>query len=178
MTGKRPLALAACAVGCAVLAACSSSSPSTQAQAQAERAAVMPAARALYGQVTSDGVAWTAVITGSYALCRTDDPLATSSGFNSVQYTASALMGPFDSRIAYTTFSRQVVEALNAAGWDLKPATGASSQASYYNGRRNGLDLWLIEFDDQPSPGQTATIFLSGSCFTAGAATEQLLDRR
>ena len=171
------LALAACAIACVALAGCSSSSsPGAQATGQAERATVIPAAKQLYGQLTAAGVAWAGGIVGGYETCGTDDALATPAGNTSLQYTASQQMGPFSKSVSYDTFKRQVVEALNAEGWQLHPVTGSAAQASYYAGRRDGFDLRLIE-QQQPTFGSTATAYVSGSCFDAGSSAQQLISK-
>jgi hypothetical protein len=135
---------------------------------------VLPVAKQLYKRVTTAGIGWTATISGGYEVCGGDDPLATPSGDDSVQYTAQALMTPFSKTVSYPTFQRQVVEALSAAGWKLRPGSGGSSLATYYTARRDGTDLRLIEFDVQPGMGSTATIYLSGACFNAGSSVQQL----
>ena len=177
MTAKRAVALLASAVvgavACAVLAGCSSG-PDAQAQAQAKRSAVLPAAKKLYSQVTSSGVGWIGTILGGYETCGTDDPLATPSNDNSLQYTAQELMTPYSRSVAYPVFRRQVVEALNGIGWALRQTASGSSPATYYTGHRDGTDLRLVELDNQPGLGPTATIFLSGGCFDAGSSAQQL----
>jgi hypothetical protein len=180
MTAKRAVALLASAVtgaaACAVLAGCSSG-PDAQAQAQAQRSAVLPAAKKLYSQVTATGVGWIGTILGGYETCGTDDPLATPSNGNSLQYTAQELMTPYSRSVAYPVFRRQVVEALNGTGWALRQTASGSSPATYYTGHRDGTDLRLIELDNQPGLGPTATIFLSGGCFDAGSSAQQLRGR-
>lgn len=180
MTAKRAVALLASAVAgaaaCAVLTGCSSG-PDAQAQAQAQRSAVLPAAKKLYSQVTATGVGWIGTILGGYETCGTDDPLATPSNGNSLQYTAQELMTPYSRSVAYPVFRRQVVEALNGTGWALRQTASGSSPATYYTGRRDGTDLRLIELDNQPGLGPTATIFLSGGCFDAGSSAQQLRGR-
>jgi hypothetical protein len=174
---KRRVTLLACAVAgaaaCAMLAGCSSG-PDAQAQAQTQRAAVLPAAKKLYSQVTATGVGWIGTILGGYETCGTDDPLASPSDDNSLQYTAQELMTPFSKSFPYPTFQRQVVEALNGIGWKLRQAASGSGPATYYTGQRDGIDLRLIELDSQPGLGPTATVFLSGACFDAGSSAQQL----
>lgn len=172
--GRRGVTLVCCAAACAVAAGCSSS-PSAQTQAQTARATVQPAAKQLYTQATAAGIGWIGSIVGGYAPCGTDDPLATGKGTNSLQYTASELMTPFGKSVPYATFSRQVVEAIDAEGWDLRPGAGSLGQASYYTAQRDSLHLWLIEAADQPSYGSTANIYLSGTCFDAGSSAGQLV---
>jgi hypothetical protein len=180
MTVKRAVALLASAVAgaaaCAVLAACSSG-PDAQAQAQAQRSAVLPAAKKLYSQVTATGVGWIGTILGGYETCGTDDPLASPSDGNSLQYTAQELMTPYSRSVAYPVFRRQVVEALNGTGWALRQTASGSSPATYYTGHRDGTDLRLVELDNEPGLGPTATIFLSGGCFDAGSSAQQLRGR-
>jgi hypothetical protein len=175
--GEHGAALLACAVtgaaACAVLAGCSAG-PGAQAQAQAQRSAVLPAAKKLYSQVTATGVGWIGTIIGGYETCGTDDPLATPSNDNSLQYTAQELMTPYSGSVAYPVFRRQVVEALNGIGWALRQTPSGSSPATYYTGQRDGTDLRLVELDNQPGLGPTATIFLSGACFDAGSSAQQL----
>ena len=161
------------AAACGVLAGCSSG-PGPQAQARAQRSAVLPVAKKLYSQVTATGVGWIGSIVGGYETCGTDDPLATPSNGNSLQYTAQELMTPYNSSVAYPVFRRQVVEALNGTGWALRQTASGSSPATYYTGHRDGTDLRLIELDNQPGLGPTATIFLSGGCFDAGSSAQQL----
>jgi hypothetical protein len=177
MTAKRAAALLASALtgaaACGVLAGCSAG-PGAQAQAQAQRSAVLPAAKKLYSQVTATGVGWIGSIVGGYETCGTDDPLDTPSNDNSLQYTAQELMTPYSSSVAYPVFSRQVVEALNGIGWALRQTASGSSPATYYTGHRDGTDLRLVELDNQPGLGPTATIFLSGGCFDAGSSAQQL----
>lgn len=173
MPGTRRLALAACVIGCCVLAGCSSG-PSASAQARAQRAAVLPAAKHLNGQIVGAGVAWTADIDGQYWPCGTDDPAAEDQGSSEVQYSAEQFMTSFSRNTAFGTFSRQVTEALDAAGWHLRARKGPSSSASYYSARHSGLDLWLILFNEQQSFGPTATIDVSGSCFDAGSSATSL----
>ena len=175
---KRGVALLACAVtgaavACAVLAGCSSG-PDAQAQAQTQRAAVLPVAKKLYSQVTATGVGWIGTILGGYETCGTNDPLATPSSDSSLQYTAQELMTPFSRSAPYPVFQRQVVEALNGTGWGLRQTPSGSSPAAYYTGHRDGTDLRLVELDNQPGLGPTATIFLSGGCFDAGSSAQQL----
>ena len=171
------MALLACvvtgAVACAVLSGCSSG-PDAQAQAQTQRSAVLPAAKKLYSQVTAAGVGWIGTILGGYETCGTDDPLATPSNDNSLQYTTQELMTPFSRTTAYPVFRRQVVEALDGIGWALRQTASGSSPATYYTGHRDGTDLRLVELDNQPGLGPTATIFLSGGCFDAGSSAQQL----
>jgi hypothetical protein len=180
MTVKRAVALLASAVAgaaaCAVLAGCSSG-PDAQAQAQAQRSAVLPAAKKLYSQVTATGVGWIGTILGGYETCGTDDPLASPSDGNSLQYTAQELMTPYSRSVAYPVFRRQVVEALNGTGWALRQTASGSSPATYYTGHRDGTDLRLVELDNEPGLGPTATIFLSGGCFDAGSSAQQLRGR-
>jgi hypothetical protein len=171
------LALAACAIACAALAGCSSASaPDAQATGQTERATVIPAAKQLYAQLTAAGVAWAGGLVGGYETCGTDDPLATPAGNTSLQYTVSQQTGPFSKSVSYDTFKRQVVEALNAEGWQLHQVTGSAAQASYYAGHRDGFDLRLIE-QQQPTFGSTATAYVSGSCFDAGSSAQQLIGK-
>ena len=173
----RGAALLACVVTgaatCAVLSGCSSG-PDAQAQAQTQRSAVLPAAKKLYSQVTAAGVGWIGTILGGYETCGTDDPLATPSNDNSLQYTTQELMTPFSRTTAYPVFRRQVVEALDGIGWALRQTASGSSPATYYTGHRDGTDLRLVELDNQPGLGPTATIFLSGACFDAGSSAQQL----
>ena len=175
--GEHGAALLACAVtgaaACAMLAGCSAG-PGAQAQAQAQRSAVLPAAKKLYSQVTATGVGWIGTIEGGYETCGTDDPLATPSNSNSLQYTTQELMTPYSGSVAYPVFRRQVAEALDAIGWGLRQTASGTSPATYYTGHRDGIDLRLVEFDNQPGLGSTATIFLSGPCFDAGSSAQQL----
>ena len=171
------LAVVACAVACAALAGCSSSSSSdAQSAGQAERAKVIPAAKQVHDQLSAAGVAWAGGIVGGYETCGTDDPLATPGSSTSLQYTASQQMGPFSKSVSYSTFKRQVVEALNAEGWQLHPVAGSAAQATYYAGHRGGFDLRLIE-QQQPTFGSTATAYVSGSCFDAGSSAQQLISK-
>lgn len=177
MAVKHGTTLAMCAVvgaaACALLTGCSSS-PDAQSQGQAQRDAVLPVAKTLYSEVSATGVGWIGTIVGGYEACGTDDPLASPSNDNSVQYTAQELMTPFSRSTPYPTFQRQVVAALNGIGWGLKPASGPLGAATYYTGHRDGADLRLIEVDNQRGLGPTATIFLSGTCFDAGSSASQL----
>jgi len=161
------------AAACGVLAGCSSG-PGPQAQARAQRSAVLPVAKKLYSQVTATGVGWIGSIIGGYETCGTDDPLATRSNGNSLQYTAQELMTPYNSSVAYPVFRRQVAEALDGIGWGLRQTASGTSPATYYTGHRDGIDLRVVEFDNQPGLGSTATIFLSGPCFDAGSSAQQL----
>lgn len=171
------LAVVACAIACVALAGCSSSSSSVaQSTGQAERAKVIPAAKQVYDQLSTAGVAWAGGIVGGYETCGTDDPLATPGSSTSLQYTVSQQMRPFSKSVSYDTFKRQMVEALNAEGWQLHPVTGSAAQASYYAGHREGFDLRLIE-QQQPTFGSTATAYISGSCFDAGSSARQLIDK-
>lgn len=173
--------VAVCAVVGAVLAACSSS-PSPATQAQTERSAVLPAAKQLHGQLVGAGVGWTALILGDYEQCGENDPLATGQG-DSIQYTAQQLMTPFSHAVSFETFSRQIVEAVNAAGWHLRPVTGPSDQARYYAGQHGGFDLRLVELNDAQGAGPggsfhpTATTYVSGSCFNAGSSAQNLIQQ-
>lgn len=164
---------ATAAVACAVLAGCSSG-PDAQAQAQAQRSAVLPAAKKLYSQLTASGVGWIGTISGDYETCGTDDALATPSNDNSLQYTGQELITPYSKSVAYPVFRRQVAEALNGIGWGLRQTASGSSPATYYTSHRDGIDLRLVELDNQPGLGPTATIFLSGSCFGAGSSAQHL----
>jgi hypothetical protein len=67
-----------------------------------------------------------------------------------------------------------VAEALNGIGWALRQTASGSSPATYYTGHRDGTDLRLVELDNQPGLGPTATIFVSGACFDAGSSAQQL----
>jgi hypothetical protein len=171
--------MAACAVAVAVLAACSSS-PDPTAQAGQERSAVLPVAKELRSQLAGAGVSWTASIVGDYEACGVNDPLATSQGSGMLQYTARQLMTPFSPEVPFPTFARQVVAAVNAAGWHLRPVGQSSDASSYYAGQRDGLDLRLVEFNDAQGAGpggafhQTATIYVSGNCFDAGSSAHDL----
>ena len=170
------LAVMACAIACVALAGCSSSSSDAQSTGQAERAKVIPAAKQVYDQLSTAGVAWAGGIVGGYETCGTDDPLATPGSSTSLQYTVSQQMGPFSKSVSYDTFKRQVVEALNAEGWQLHPVAGSAAQATYYAGHRGGFDLRLIE-QQQPTFGSTATAYVSGSCFDAGSSAQQLISK-
>lgn len=166
--------LGAWVVAGAALAACSSS-PDPAAQAQTQRSAVLPAAKQLRGQLAGAGVGWTAVILGEYEACGENDPLATGQGASMVQYTARQLMTPFSHAVSFAAFSRQVVEAVDAAGWQLRQVTGPSDQGRYYAGRHGGLALRLVEFNDEQGLGPTATIYVSGNCFDAGSSAQGLI---
>ena len=175
MADRIAWAAALAVVGTAALAGGCSSSPSPAAQAQAERSAVLPAAKQLRGQVDRAGVGWTASILGDYEACGVNDPLATGKGAGMLQYTARQLMTPFSHAVSVATLGRQIVEAVNAAGWQLRPVGGPSDQARYYVGRRDGFDLRLVEFNDEQGLGPTATVYVSGSCFDAGSSAQGLI---
>ena len=179
-TGKHGLArvaaAVACIAACAALTGCSSG-PDAQAQGQTQRDAVLPAAKTLHSQLTATGVGWIGSITGSYLACGSNDTLATPSNGSSIQYTAQELMTPYRKSTAYSTFQRQVVEALKAIGWSLTPSAGGSSEATYYTGHRDNTDLRLIELDQNPGLGPTATIFLSSACYDAGSSAQQLIGK-
>jgi hypothetical protein len=174
--------VAACAVVAAVLAACSSS-PDPNTQAQKEQSAVLPVAKQLRDQLSGAGVGWTASIIGDYEACGTNDPLATSSGDSMIQYTAQQLTLPFSHEVSFPTFARQVVEALNASGWQLRQVTGPSDQGRYYAGQHGGLDLRLVGLNDEQGAGPnasfhtTATIYVSGKCFDAGSSAHDFMQR-
>lgn len=169
-----PLACMAISAACLMAAGCSSS-PSAQAQAQAQRAVVFPVAKRLYTQLTGAGIGYISTIIGGYYVCDPDDPTATAISYSSVQYSAEELMTPFSRNFPYATFRRQVVEALNANGWKLRPGTGSSRDASYYNGHLDGANLRLIETDSEnPGLGPSADLFVSGDCFNAGSSALQL----
>ncbi len=174
--------VAACAVAVAALAACSSS-PDPHERAQKERSAVLPVAKQLRDRLNSAGVGWTASILGDYEACGSNDPLANSSGDGMVQYTAQQLTLPFTHEVTFPTFARQVLEALKAAGWQLRQVNGPSDKARYYAGPHDGLDLRLVEFDDEQGAGPggsfhpTATVYVSGKCFDAGSSAHDLIQR-
>ena len=126
--------------------------------------------------MSATGVAWIGSIVGGYETCGDNDPLVTPANSTSLQYTASEQLGPFSKSVAYATFKRQVVEALDAEGWQLRPITGGAAGATYYAGHRDGFDLRLIEAE-QPTFGPTATAYISGSCFDAGSSAQQLLEK-
>ena len=174
---KRGVTLLACAVtgaaACAVLAGCSSGpgragtgAGTALGGAARRQEAVQPGHRRRRGLDRYH--------LGGYETCGTDDPLATPSNDNSLQYTAQELMTPFSRTAAYPVFRRQVVEALDGIGWALRQTASGSSPATYYTGHRDGTDLRLVELDNQPGLGPTATIFLSGGCFDAGSSAQQL----
>jgi len=175
--------VAAVAVAVAFLAAACSSSPDPNDQAQKERSAVLPAANQLRDQLNGAGVGWTASITGDYEACGTNDPLASSKSDSMVQYTAQQETLPFSHEVTFPDFAGQVVEALNAAGWKLRPATGPSDQARYYTGQHGGFDLRLVELNDEQGAGPnasfhpTATAYVSGSCFDAGSSAHDFMQR-
>jgi hypothetical protein len=171
-------AAAACAAlaGCALLAGCASG-PSAQALGQASRSVALPVAKQLYSQVTATGVGWIGTIVGDYETCGTNDPLVSPSGGSSLQYTAQELLTPFSRGTAYPLFQRQVVEALNGIGWDLRPVAGQPGAATYYTGQHDHADLRLIEINNQQGLGPTATIFVSDPCFDAGSSAQQLLGK-
>jgi hypothetical protein len=170
--GTRGLLFAAAAAGCALLAACSSgpSAASVSQQAATARAAALPAAKQLHAQVASGGVGWSAAIIGDYENCGEDDPQAANQGTGMLQYTASELMIPFDRKTPLATFTRQVTEVLNAAGWKLSPQAGGAA----YAGHSAGFDLRVVA-GDRPTLGPTADVFLSGACFNAGSAASSYI---
>jgi hypothetical protein len=169
------VAVAGCSSATTSTATATSTPAATSSQAQAERSAVLPVAKRVYAQVTGGGVGWSAVITGGYENCGTNDPLAASPGSGTLQYTATELMTPFSHAVSYTTFSRQVVEVLKAAGLTLRQQSSSAAGTSDYTAHDSGLDLRLVEYNDQGSLGPTATIYLSGQCFDAGSAAQHLL---
>jgi hypothetical protein len=170
-------AAAGCAVLGAVLAACSSapSASGVSQQASGARAAVLPAAEQVRAQLVNAGVGWTAAIIGNFEACGEDDPLATHRGTGMLQYTASELMTPFSHGVPFATFARQVVAALNAAGWSPHERTPAQAGTYEYSGSHGGLDLYLVEVYDQQSLGSTATVDVSGGCFDAGSAANSYI---
>lgn len=182
MTDWRWLALAAgvaaTALLCAFAGGCSSggSSSGGTSQAQAERTSVLAAAKTLNGQVPAAGVGWSGTITGLYGPCGQSDPLAAGKGVSGmVQYTATQLMSPFNRSVPLSTFGRQMVEVLNAAGWGLKPlaVAGTTDGTTWYSGRKDGFDLRVENFANG-SLGATSTIDVSGSCFNAGSSAQTL----
>jgi hypothetical protein len=177
MSGRRWLSLAALAASGALLAGCSSGSSSSGGSpgtAQTERTAVLAAAKNLNSQVSATGVGWSDSITGLFDSCGEADALAAGNGSATmVQYTATQLVSPFNRKLPMTTFGRQMTEALNAAGWDLKPLTVSGSPGTWHTGRHDGFDLRVEDFNDG-SLGATVTIDLSGSCFDAGSSAQTL----
>lgn len=177
MAASRPAARRALtltgAVTAAVLAAgcSSSSSAAASAQVKAGRAAVLAVAKTFLPQIAATGVAWSGGLTGGYQECGANDPLATAASGSSLQYTVQELLTPFGSKVSYPVFKRQVVEALGGLGWKLKPATGGSSLATYYTGRRGSTDLRVIELDQTQTTGPSATVYFSGACFDAGSSS-------
>jgi hypothetical protein len=165
----------------AAVAGCTGGSPvsgpagtaATPAQAQTERAAVLPVAKNVYGQLTGAGVGWSAVIAGGYEACGTDDPLATSSGNGVLQYTATELMTPYSHAVSLATFTRQVRETLTAAGLALSAHTSTAG-VSYYTARDGSMDVRLDPYGQQ-SLGPTVTIDVSGQCFDAGSAALHMM---
>lgn len=176
MAGRRRHAIVGAAV-IAVLAGCSSS-PGPAAQAQAQRSAVLPVAKLLYGQLYRAGIGWAALILGSYEDCGAHDPLAVGTGASKLQYITQQLIGPFSHAVSYPAFSQQVVQAVDASGWQLRKSIGPSSQDSYYAGARGGFDLLLVELNGNPGGGPMAYIYISsGNCFDAGSSANSLLEQ-
>ena len=174
----RTLTLAGAGAAVTLAAGCSSSSSAASpAQVKAGRAAVLAVADKFVPQIAATGVAWSGGLTGGYQECGANDPRASPASSNSLQYTVQELLTAFSSKVSYPVFKRQVAEALNGLGWQLKPVAGGSSPATYYAGHRGSTDLRVIELDETQSIGPSATVYFSDACFDAGSgsAAEQYL---
>lgn len=174
---RRALAVICCAAVGAAAAGCSSSpAPSAEAQAKTARAAVLAAATQLYKQTTGAGIVQIGAIVAGYTSCGLDDPLAKGNGSSSVQYTASEDVYPAALGPSSALSSKQVLQMFDAMGWNLRSrGNEASTTATYHTGQRDGFHLWLIEARGQSGRGLPAYLYLSGSCFDAGASARQLI---
>jgi hypothetical protein len=172
-------ALSMITVSCAALAGCSSGPPPSQ-QAQSSRASALAAAKNVHSELGSVRIAWSATIIGRLFECGTSDKLATGMGANAVQYTASqdwGLLKP--GSVPLATFGHDIVQKLDAEGWHLRsapPPNPESPAAATYVGRRNGLDMRLLEINDPNSYslGEDVSIDVSASCFNAGSASSSV----
>ena len=165
-----------CVMTCGVVAGCSSG-PSPSQLAQSSRAPVLSAAKGIYRDVYDAHIGWSALITGGIELCGTDAP-ATGKGPDELQYSASQEMLPFGRRITLSDFGQQVIRTLDGKGWRLRPAPAPNPAhpVPTYAGRRDGLTLQLLEFQDSAF-GPTVTIGVGASCFKAGSAAQQILSK-
>jgi len=154
------------------LAACSSG-PSPTQQARSSRTSAMTAAKTIHRQLSSVGTAFSAEITGGLFLCGSSDAHAVRRGPNAVQYTATqewTLVKKGSEPLA--TLGRSIVQKLDAAGWQLRTAptpNPESPAAASYTGRRDGLDMRLLEINNNPGLGGLVTIDVSASCFDTGS---------
>jgi hypothetical protein len=171
---SRVAALSMVTVSCAALAACSSGPPPGQ-QAQSSRASALAAAKNVHSELSGVRIAWNAVIAGGLFLCGTSDGLATSKGPNAVQYTASQDWTLLKKgSVPLTTLGHDIVQKLAAAGWHLRSAPTPNPEspvAATYVGRRNGLDMRLLEMNNNPGLGALVSIDVSASCFNAGSSS-------
>jgi hypothetical protein len=159
---------------CAALAGCSSgSSPSKQAQTS--RASVLAAAKNVHSELSGVRTAWSAVITGGLFLCGASDELATGKGPNELQYTASQEWTLLKKgSVPLATLGSDIVRKLEAAGWRLRSAPAPNPEspaAATYVGRRNGLDVRLLEINDNPGLGAVVSFDVSASCFSADSSS-------
>jgi hypothetical protein len=168
------LALSMTVASCAALAGCSSG-PSPSDQAQTSRASVLAAAKNVHGELSGVRTAWSALITGGLFLCGASDELATGKGPNAVQYTATQEWTLLKKgSVPLATLGYDIVQKLDAAGWHLRSAptpNPESPAAATYAGRRNGLDVRLLEINDNPGLGAVVSIDVSASCFNADSSS-------
>jgi hypothetical protein len=154
------------------LAACSSG-PSPAQQARSSRTSTMTAAKNVHGELSSVRTVFSAEITGGLFLCGTSDAHAAGKGPHAVQYTASqewTLVKKGSEPLA--TLGQAIVQKLDAAGWHLRTAPTPNPEApaaASYTGRRDGLDMRLLEMNNNPGLGALVSIDVSASCFDTGS---------
>ena len=162
---------------CAALAGCSSASPSKQAQIS--RASVLAAAKKVHSNLSGIRTAFSTLINGELFTCGTSDELATSKAATALQYTATQEWTLLKTgSVPLATLGHDIVQRLDAAGWHLRSAPTPNPQApaaATYVGRRNGLDMRLLEISgdrDDPAFGAAVVIDVSSaSCFNASSSS-------
>lgn len=159
---------------CAALAGCSSG-PSPSKQAQTSRTSVLAAAKNVHTDLSGVPTAFSAVITGGLFLCGASDELATGKGPNALQYTASQEWTLIKKgSVPLATLGSDIVRKMDAAGWRLRSAPAPNPEspaAATYVGRRKGLDVRLLEINDNQGLGAIVHIDVSASCFNADSSS-------
>ncbi len=162
------------ALSCAVLAACSSG-PSPAQQARSSRASVMAAGKDVHGQLGRVSSAFNAEISGRLYSCGTYQRSPAGNGPHALQYTATedwTLVKRGSEPLS--ELGRNVVQTLDAAGWNLRSAptpNPAHPAAATYAGQRDGLNMEVLETNDNPGLGALVTVFINGKCFDAGSSS-------
>jgi hypothetical protein len=168
----RVAALGLIAVSCAALAACSSG-PSPAQQARSTRAAAMAAGKDVHQELSSVPIAYNASIAGRLYSCGTYQKSPAGNGPHALQYTAMEDWTPVTrGSVPLAVLGREVVQKLDAAGWDLRSAPTPNPEhpaAATYAGQRDGLYMQVVELNANPGLGALVTVFISAKCFDAGS---------